>query len=69
MLKIRVIAVLIAIVLTLLTIYIVPYIAYYYTSFVSGLSHDQQIWFNWAQAGLGALAAVYGYWSWKKKKS
>lgn len=67
MLKIRLIAALIAIAFTVLTAYLVPKIAYYYTSFVNGLSHDQQIWLNWAQALIGGLIGVYGFWLWKKK--
>lgn len=68
MLKIRIIAVLIAIVLTLLTIYLVPKVVYGYTHFVNGLSHDQQAWFNGSQILLGAAVAGYGFWRWKKKK-
>lgn len=69
MLKIRIIAALLAIVLTIITIYLVPKIAYFYTSFVHGLSHDQQLWFNLIQALLGVLLAGYGYWRWKKKRA
>jgi len=68
MLKIRIIAVLIAIVLTLLTIYFVPKVALIYTHFVSALSQDQKVWFNGGQALLGAAVAGYGFWRWKKKK-
>ena len=69
MLKIRIIAVLIAIVLTLVTIYVVPRVVYMYTHFVSGLSHEQNIWFSGSQILLGAALAGYGFWRWKKKKS
>ena len=67
MLKIRIIAVLIAIVLTLLTIYFVPKVVFMYTHFVSGLNHDQKVWFNGGQALLGAALAGYGFWRWKKR--
>jgi type II secretory pathway component PulF len=69
MLKIRIIAVLIAIVLTLLTIYLVPRVVFMYTHFASGLSQDQKVWFNGGQALLGAVLAGYSFWCWKKKKS
>jgi hypothetical protein len=68
MLKIRIIAALSAIVLTLITIYLVPKVVYGYTHLMSGLSHDQQTWFNGSQILLGAALAGYGYWRWKKKK-
>jgi len=68
MLKVRIIAALVAIVLTVLTIYLVPKIAYFYTSFVGGLSHDQQTRFSIFQAILGASIAAYGLWRWRKKK-
>jgi type II secretory pathway component PulF len=67
MLKIRIIAALIAVAFTALTVYLVPKVAFYYTSFVNGLSHDQQLWLNWAQALLGGVIALIGFWLWKKK--
>lgn len=69
MLKIRIIAALIAIAFTALTIYLIPIITYHYNAFVSGLSHDQQIWLNWAQALLGGVIGFYGFWLWKRKKA
>jgi hypothetical protein len=32
------------------------------------LSPQGRQWFNWIQAGIGVLIAVYGFWLWKKKK-
>ena len=69
MLKVRIIAALIAIVLTALTIYIAPYVINFYQNWSAGLSPQRRQWFNWSQAGIGALIAVYGFWLWKKKKS
>jgi len=69
MLKVRIIAIIIALVLTALTIYLVPIIVYHYTGFVSGLSKEQQVWFNWGQVVIGFLIAAYGFSRWKKKKS
>jgi H+/Cl- antiporter ClcA len=68
MLKIRIIAALIALAFTALTIYLVPKVMYYYTSLVNGLSHDQQIWLNWAQALIGGAIGLFSFWLWKKKK-
>ena len=69
MLKIRIFAVLIAIVLTLITIYLVPKIVFGYMHFVDGLNQDQKGWFNGSQILLGAALAGYSFWRWKKKKS
>jgi hypothetical protein len=69
MLKIRIIAVIIAILLTIGTVYLVPVLVYHYKNLVGGFSKDQQIWFNWFQAAVGALIAIYGFWRWKKSKS
>lgn len=65
MLKIRILASLIAIVLTALTIFLVPYI---YTGYVYlGANHPKV--FQWAQAGIGFAVAGLAYWRWKKRKS
>jgi hypothetical protein len=69
MLKLRIFAVLIAVVLTLVTIYLVPKIVFMYTHFVGNLDQDQKEWFNGSQILLGAALAGYGFWRWKKKKS
>lgn len=69
MLKVRIIAALIAITLTALTIYIAPYVIGFYQSWSAGLSPQGRQWFNWSQAGIGLLIAAYGFWLWKKKKS
>jgi|GEM_PF-748063 len=67
--KVRIIAVVIAILLTIATAYAVPWVMYVYTHWVDGLTKTQQHWFNIAQAVLGALIASYAFWCWKKKKS
>lgn len=69
MLKVRIIAASIAIVLTIITIYLVPKVVHFYISFMNGLNQDQQFWFGVIQALLGALVAGCAYWRWKKKKS
>lgn len=68
MLKIRIIAVIIAILLTLLTIYVTPKIMYAYTEFVDGLDKDQRLKFSLFQSALGAAIAGYGWWLWRKSK-
>ena len=68
MLKVRIIAALIAIVLTILTIYLVPYVIDFYQRWSAGLSPQGRQWFNWSQAVVGGLIALYGVWLWKKKK-
>lgn len=67
MLKVRIIAGVIAIILTLITIYVVPIIAYHYTNFANGLTKDQRQWFNGIQVVIGFSIAIYGFWRWKKK--
>jgi hypothetical protein len=67
MLKVRIIAVIIALVLTALTVYLVPIIANHYMSFVGSLNEQERVWFSWVQAGLGFLVAGFGFWQWKKK--
>ena len=69
MLKVRIIAIVIALLLTALTVYLVPIAIDYYNSFSSGLSEEERGKFYWAQAGVGFLIAAVGFWGWKKKKS
>ncbi len=69
MLKVRIIAVVLAILLTIATAYVVPWIVYEYKHVVGHLTAAQQEWFNIAQAVLGGVIAVYAFWRWKKKKS
>jgi hypothetical protein len=68
MLKIRIIAVLLAILLTIGTAYLFPMAIYYYKTFINGLTKDQQVWFNLLQAGLGAAIALFSFWLWRKNK-
>ncbi|GGY77109.1 hypothetical protein GCM10011613_22030 [Cellvibrio zantedeschiae] len=68
MLKVRILAAIVAILLTLLTIYLLPKIVYTYTSFMDGMSPDQRTAFSLFQALLGAALGVYGWWLWKKSK-
>jgi hypothetical protein len=69
MLKVRIIAALIAIVLTAITIYLAPFVIAFFQHWHGGLSPQARQLFNWSQAGIGALMAVYGFWLWKKSKS
>ena len=68
MLKIRIIAVILAIILTIGTAYLLPMAVYYYKAFISGLTKDQQVWFNLLQAGVGAAIAFFSFWIWRKNK-
>jgi hypothetical protein len=67
MLKIRIIAALIALVLTALTLYIGPKIYFAYVHWSDSLTTEQQSWFNFGQILLGVALAVFGFWQWKKK--
>ena len=67
MLKVRIIALIIALILTVLTVYLVPIIANHYMRFVGGLSDQERSWFSWLQAIIGFSIAAYGFWRWKKK--
>ena len=69
MLKVRIVAATIAILLTLATAYIAPWIIYSYKHWISHLSATQQQFFNLSQVVIGVLIAAYGFWRWKKKKS
>ncbi len=69
MLKVRILAALMAIVLTLLTIWVLPKIVYAYTTFMDGLTADQKTTYSLAQAALGAALGGYGWWLWKKAKA
>ncbi|MFO1390086.1 hypothetical protein [Cellvibrio sp.] len=67
MLKVRIIAAILAILLTLITIWAVPKIAFAYMTFMDGLTPEQRTSYGVAQAILGAAVACYGLWLWKKK--
>jgi hypothetical protein len=69
MLKVRIIAVVIAILLTIATAYVVPWIVYEYKLWVGHLTVAHQQWFNIVQAVVGIVIAVVAFWFWKKKKS
>lgn len=69
MLKVRILAAIVAILLTLLTIYLLPKIVYAYTGFMEGLNDDQRLKFSVFQALLGAVLGVYGWWLWRKSKN
>ncbi|RYY76897.1 MAG: hypothetical protein EOO52_05230 [Gammaproteobacteria bacterium] len=69
MLKVRIIAVIIALILTALTVYLVPIVASYYMNFMGNLNEQERIWFSWAQAFIGFSIAAFGFWRWKKKRS
>jgi hypothetical protein len=69
MLKVRIIAIIITLALTALTIYLVPIVVYHYTSFVDSLSGQQRTWFSVLQAFIGFAIAAYGFWRWKKKSA
>lgn len=64
MLKIRILAAIIAIVLTALTMFLVPHI---YTGYVYLAQHYPNV-FDWAQVALGFTIAGLAYWRWKKKR-
>lgn len=68
MLKVRILAVIIAILLTLLTIYLLPKVVYAYTSFMDGLDSDQRLKFSLFQSMVGAALGVYGWWLWRKSR-
>lgn len=67
MLKIRIIAIVIALVLTLLTIQLIPIVTHHYMSFVDGLNKEQRAWLAWAQSGLGFAVAAVAFWLWRRK--
>jgi hypothetical protein len=69
MLKVRIIAIIIALVLTVLTIYLVPIIVHHYVSFMDSLNAQQRTWFSVLQACVGFTIAAYGFWRWKKKSA
>lgn len=69
MLKIRLIAALVAIVMTLITIYLIPILIAAYTGWTNTLDAQEQQWFLYSQAALGALIALTALWQWKKKRS
>ncbi len=68
MLKVRIIAALIAIVLTILTVYLVPYVINFFQVWTEGMTPQGRQWFNWSQVGVGVLIALYGLSLWRKKK-
>ena len=67
MLKIRVLALLISLVLTALTLYIGPKIYFAYAHWSDSLSPEQQQLINVSQIFVGILIAVIGFWLWKRK--
>jgi len=69
MLKIRLIAASVAIVMTLITIYLVPIIYAAFTHWSDSLNAQQQQWFLYSQIVLGAAIALIAFWRWKKKRS
>lgn len=69
MLKVRIIAVIIAILLTIFTAYFLPKLVYAYTSFMDGLDGDQRLTFSLFQSVVGAGLGVYGWWLWRKSKN
>jgi hypothetical protein len=65
MLKIHILAAIIAVVLTALTVLLVPYI---YTGYVYlGANYPKA--FQWVQVAIGFGIAGLAYWRWKKRKS
>lgn len=69
MLKIRLIAALVAIVMTLITIYLIPILIVAYTGWTDSLNAQERQWFLYSQAALGALIALAALWHWKKKRT
>lgn len=69
MLKIRLIAALVALVMTLLTIYLIPIAAALYTGWTRSLNTQEQQWFSYSQIALGAVVALAALWHWKKKRA
>jgi hypothetical protein len=67
MLKIRIIAALIALVLTPITLYIGYKIYFAYIGWSESLTPEQHNWFVWSQILLGMVLALVGFWQWKKK--
>ncbi len=67
MLKIRILALLISLVLTALTLYIGPKIYFAYIRWSDSLYPDQQQLINISQIFVGILIAVVGFWLWKRK--
>lgn len=68
MLKIKIFALLFALAMTLLTIYLIPIIYSAYMHWTDSLNPQQQQWFNYCQAILGILVALLALWHWKKSK-
>lgn len=68
MVKIRIIAALIALVLTALTALIVPYLFTLLMHWLATLNAEQKQWFSYSQVLIGVLVAGVGYKMWKKKK-
>ena len=68
MLNTKLIAAAIAIVMTLLTIYIVPLIYRFYVQWSDSLSPEHQQWYNYSQILLGLLLAGFALWQWRRKR-
>lgn len=67
MLKIRLGAALISLILTALTLYIAPKIYFAYVQWSEGFSDDQKQLMNIVQMGIGFTIAAIGFWLWKRK--
>ena len=67
MLKIRIYAALIAIVMTAITAYIAPIVYGLYTHWVDAMTPTQKAWLDWGQVALAACVAIYGFSRWKRK--
>ena len=67
MLKIRIIAALIATVLTIITALLLPYLYGVLTHWLATLSAEQKQWFSYSQIVLGAVLAGLSYKMWKAK--
>jgi hypothetical protein len=67
MLKIRLIAVFISLILTALTLYIAPKIYFAYVQWSAGFTDDQKQLMNIAQMCIGFAIAGIGFWLWKRK--
>jgi uncharacterized membrane protein YcgQ (UPF0703/DUF1980 family) len=68
MLKIRIIAACVAVIMTLATVYAVPYLYIHVTQWLHGLSPTHKQWFNYSQIFVGFLVALITLRVWFKKK-
>lgn len=69
MLKIRIIAAIFAIVMTIATAYLLPIVYGTYMDWMASLSAPQKQWLNLGQMAIGAVIALVGFLQWKRNKA